>query len=121
MLSDSNNVVVWLRPSSMVAKVGTGHDRRLAVELSVAQHLVACGAPGSWALRLAAAEGARGWRVRDDVLGVPASRWLGTRRARTASALFELHQALAGYRWPLPSYRVELSAVARVLRDAIQT
>jgi len=28
-LSDSNNVVVWLRPAPVVAKVGTGHHRRL--------------------------------------------------------------------------------------------
>ena len=45
MLSDSYNVVVWLRPSPVVAKVGTGHHRRLAVELSIAQHLASCGAP----------------------------------------------------------------------------
>jgi hypothetical protein len=43
--SDSNNVVIWLRPSPVVAKVVTGHHRRLAVELPVAQQLVACGAP----------------------------------------------------------------------------
>jgi hypothetical protein len=28
-LSDSNNVVEWLRPAPVVAKVGTGHLRRL--------------------------------------------------------------------------------------------
>jgi hypothetical protein len=45
ILSDSNNVVVWLAPTSVVAKVGTGHHRRLAHELAVAEHLTAVRAP----------------------------------------------------------------------------
>jgi hypothetical protein len=44
-LSDSNNVVVWLRPSPVVAKVATGQHRRPSLELSVAQRLASCGAP----------------------------------------------------------------------------
>ena len=40
ILSDSNNVVVWLQPSPVVAKVATGHHRRLAAEPSIARHFV---------------------------------------------------------------------------------
>jgi hypothetical protein len=44
-LANSNNAVVWLAPSPVVAKVGTGHHRRLGLELIVAQHLLGHGAP----------------------------------------------------------------------------
>ncbi len=44
-LSDSNNVVVWLCPSPVVAKVAVGHHGRLALEMSVAKHLASRGAP----------------------------------------------------------------------------
>ena len=44
-LSDSNNVVLWLRPAAVVAEVATGHHRRLEMELIVAQHLLQKGAP----------------------------------------------------------------------------
>jgi len=119
-LSDSNNVVVWLRPSPVVAKVGTGHHRRLAVELSVAQHLVLCGAPVVPPSDLLPQEvhGAGGFEVTFWEYQRPGGREPGEHEL--ASALFELHQALLGYRGPLPSYRAELSAVARVLRDAAQ-
>ena len=45
ILADSNNVVVWLAPSPVVAKVGTGHHRSLRLELRVARHLVGQRAP----------------------------------------------------------------------------
>jgi hypothetical protein len=44
-LSDSNNVVLWLRPAAVVAEVATGHHRRLEMELIVVQHLLQKGAP----------------------------------------------------------------------------
>jgi Ser/Thr protein kinase RdoA (MazF antagonist) len=44
VLRDTNNVVVWLRPHPVVAKVGT-NKRRLENELRIAEHLVAMGAP----------------------------------------------------------------------------
>ena len=44
ILSDSNNVVLWLRPAPVVAKVAAGHHR-LALELAVGKHLVTLDAP----------------------------------------------------------------------------
>jgi hypothetical protein len=44
-LRSTNNVVVWLRPSEVVAKVGCGHHRRLADELQVALELSLLGGP----------------------------------------------------------------------------
>jgi hypothetical protein len=44
-LSDSNNVVVWLHPRLVVAKVAVGHQHRLALEMAVAKHLASRGAP----------------------------------------------------------------------------
>jgi hypothetical protein len=45
VLSDSNNLLLWLRPRSEAAKVGIGHHGRLGLELSVARHLTERGAP----------------------------------------------------------------------------
>ena len=45
VLSDTNNLVLWLRPTPVVAKVATGHHRRLGLELAVAKHLRERGAP----------------------------------------------------------------------------
>jgi hypothetical protein len=45
LLSDANNVVLWLRPAPIVVKVATGHHRRLGLELAVAKHLLTQGAP----------------------------------------------------------------------------
>jgi Phosphotransferase enzyme family len=45
VLSDTNNVVVWLAPSAVVAKIGTGHHRRLADELRIVEYLVIADAP----------------------------------------------------------------------------
>jgi aminoglycoside phosphotransferase (APT) family kinase protein len=44
-LRSTNNIVVWLRPSMVVAKVGCGHHRRLADELQVALELSLLGGP----------------------------------------------------------------------------
>jgi Ser/Thr protein kinase RdoA (MazF antagonist) len=118
VLSNSNNVVVWLRPSPVVAKVASGHLRRPAVELAVAQHLVSCGAPvvrpsGQLPQVVHRAGGLEVtfWEYQRPSGKEPDEREL-------ASSLFELHRALPGYRGPLPSYRDELSAMAAVLGDA---
>ena len=44
-LRSTNNILVWLRPSMVVAKVGVGHHRRLADELRVALELSRVGGP----------------------------------------------------------------------------
>jgi hypothetical protein len=120
MLSDSNNVVAWLRPSLLVAKVGTGHHRRLGMELSVAQHLVSCGAPVVRPSDLLPQKvhAAGGFEVTFWEYQRPSSREPGNHEL--TNALSELHQALVGYRGPLPSYRVELEAAARILREPAQ-
>jgi len=42
-LRSTNNTVVWLRPTMVVAKVGVGHHRRLGDELRVALELSVLG------------------------------------------------------------------------------
>jgi hypothetical protein len=44
-LRSTNNIIVWLRPSMVVAKVGCGRHRRLADELQVALELSLLGGP----------------------------------------------------------------------------
>jgi hypothetical protein len=115
VLSDSNNVVLWLRPAPVVAKVAAGHHRRLAVELAVAKHLLSQSAPivapaddlpqqvhylGDWEVTF--------WTYQPHGGHEPDPADLG-------GALCELHEALLSYRGPLPSYRDELSVVAEVL------
>jgi hypothetical protein len=117
VLSDSNNVVAWLAPSPMVAKVGTGHHGRLAHELAVAKHLTAIGAP------IVSPSDAvpRDVHVCDG-FGVTFWEYHPRREQeidprRLAQALAELHEGLASYGGDVPSYRVELDAVRGLLAD----
>ncbi len=111
VLSDSNNVVVWLQSSPVVAKVATGHHRRPSVELSVAQHLASCGAPVVPPADQLPQEVHRagGFEVTFWQYQRPGGREHDEHEL--ASALFQLHQGLLGYSRALPSYRDELSAV----------
>ena len=116
-LSDSNSVVVWLRPSPVVAKVAVGHRRRLALEMSVAKHLASRGAPVVGPATQVPQEVHRGerfevtfWAYQAHSADEPAGRPL-------TGALGDLHRALAGYGGALPSYQDELSAVAELLSD----
>lgn len=116
-LSDSNNVVVWLRPAPVVAKVGTGHHRRRGVELAVAGHLAASGA-------LVVAPASQVPQVVHRAGGFRVTCWdyqPGTGREPAAgglaAALARVHAGLGGYRGRLPSGRAELAAVAGVLGD----
>jgi len=117
-LADSNNVVVWLRPSLVVAKVGTGHHRCLRLELDVARYLVAQGAPVIAPAR----------ELPQDVhhlAGFDMTFWQYQRGERAediapgklGAPLFHLHQVLARYPGPLPGYEEELTRVRRVLND----
>ncbi len=119
VLADTNNVVVWLSPSMVVAKVGAGHHDRLGQELAVVHHLVAAGAPVVAPL---------------DVLGetvhyqngYPITFWEyqpqgGEHEAPSediAQALFELHVGLQTYSAPIPSFLAELQSVGELLADA---
>lgn len=116
-LSDSNNVVLWLRPAPVVAKVATGHHRRLGLELLVARHLLDCHAPAVGPAPglpqvLHSSDGFEMtfWRYE------PSDDSEATSMA-TASAMFELHQALRTYPGPLPSFEDELAAVSVVLSE----
>ena len=115
ILSNSNNVVLWLRPTPVVVKIATGHHQRLHLELSVARHLLEQNAPavGSASdLPQMVHEGdgfeMTFWRYEPTDGSEPSSR-------STAAALSELHQALSTYSGPLPSCEDELAAVSDAL------
>jgi hypothetical protein len=115
-LADSNNVVVWLAPSSVVAKVATGHHGGLRHELDVATHLAAGGAP------VVPPSGRLPPGVHHEA-GFDVTFWEyhaqeGQPAVVTealAGALAELHEVLASYPAPLPAWSDELSAVGDVL------
>lgn len=118
VLSDSNNLVLWLRPAPIVAKVGSGHHRRLGLELSVARHLAAFGAP-----IVAPAPGLPCELHREGTIEVT----LWTHQPHTkrvpdpneiAEALRHVHAAMLAYPAPLPSFSEELDSVAEVLADS---
>lgn len=122
LLRSTNNVVAWLRPSSVVAKIGVGHRRGFSTEVSVASELSARGAPVvPLASEIPAAVHVRDdftisfWRYYPQPLDVdiPADQ--------VAAALLHLHTATAQLsaelRATLPSYRAELRAVSELLRD----
>jgi Phosphotransferase enzyme family len=117
-LADSNNVVVWLTPSPVVARVGTGHHRSLSLELHVARHLVACRAP-------VFAPAPELPQVVHHLAGFDVTFWQyhaddraeDVDPAKLAVALSQLHQALATYPGVLPSYEVELDEVGDVLHN----
>ena len=94
VLSDSNNLVLWPRPTPVVVKVATGHHRRLHLELSVARYLLGQNAPAvgpASDLPQMVHEGdgfeTTFWRYEPTDGSEPSS-------GSTAAALSELHQAL---------------------------
>jgi predicted trehalose synthase len=122
ILADSNNVVVWLAPSPVVAKVGTGHHRSLRLELRIARHLVAQRAPvvapaaelPQEVHHLAGFE-VTFWHYHADDHAVDADpRKLG-------EALFRVHEALETFSGQLPSFEVELDQVRDVLAGSGQS
>ena len=121
-LRSTNNIVVWLRPGMIVAKVGVGHHQRLADELRVALELSLLGAP----VVPPAPEipevvhGLHGfditfWRYHPQPSGVTISS------TQLARALRRLHasgrQISTGVRAQLPSFLEELGAVRALLSD----
>jgi Ser/Thr protein kinase RdoA (MazF antagonist) len=117
-LADSNNVVVWLEPSRVVAKVGTGHHHSLRLELDVARHLVARRAP-------VVAPATELPREVHHLGGFDMTFWRHQEHEgreqldsqKFGRALFDLHQTLATYPGPLPSYDGELDKVSDVLNE----
>jgi len=122
-LRSTNNVVAWLRPTSIVAKVGIGHHPEFLREMRVAGELQALRAPVvAPATEVPAVVHSRNgfhitfWRYHPQ----PADWDVST--SRVASALRRLHEAYSQIstelRADLPSYFAELDSVSQLLRDS---
>ena len=122
-LRSTNNVVAWLRPTSIVAKVGIGHHLGFLREIRVASELQVLRAPVvAPASEVPAVVHSRNgfnitfWRYhpQPSVWDAPSSR--------VASALRRLHEAYAQIsaelKADLPSYLAELESVSQLLRDS---
>jgi hypothetical protein len=110
-LRSTNNVVVWLRPSMVVAKI-SARPGLAAHELAIARALVAAGAP---VVPPAAGVGDRLYRVADRDLTFwtyePQDHAEDADSESIACALFALHRALAtlGSTIPLPAYDAQIA------------
>jgi hypothetical protein len=120
LLSDSNNTVILLHPYRVVAKVATGHHRRLELELDVAKYLHARHAPSVVPAEYPPSQV-------HNVDGLEMTFWQYLRRdssnaepVTVGNALHEFHQILNAYPEALPSFSAELSAVKRILSDPRQ-
>jgi Ser/Thr protein kinase RdoA (MazF antagonist) len=120
VLQDTNNVVIWLRPHAIVAKVGVRpHSAEaLAHELAVARFLAGRGAPVAVPL-------AEAGLVHHEPTGFVVSLWehldfdptrLSAGRA-VGESLRQLHLALRDYDQPLPDFRENLAMTRSALRD----
>jgi predicted trehalose synthase len=122
VLHDSNNTVVWLRPHAVVAKVATGHHRRLDLEMAVGRHLAACGAPV-----VAPADALP--QMPHRLGGLEATFWTYEHQAedqeldeeQLALALDQVHRALNTFPGALPDFDDELDSVATVLSDPVRS
>jgi len=122
LLRSTNNVVAWLRPSMIVAKIGVGQRRGFHMELSVASELAALDAPivppaPEFPAVVHRQDGfaVSFWRYHPQ----PADADIpGT---HVAAALQRLHAVNAklstALRAELPSYLEELQSVSELLRD----
>ncbi len=117
LLSDSNNTVMLLEPYPIVAKVATGHHRRLQLELDVANHIRSRNGPVVPPTLCPPA------RVHlCDNLQMSFWRFVepdpdDAEPVAIAHALHDLHSNLDGYDGWLPSFDVELNSVSTVLAD----
>lgn len=122
LLRSTNNVVAWLRPTSVVAKVGSGHHPGFFREIRIASELRALHAP-------VVAPASEVPAVIHSRNGFDISYWhyhpqpadWDVSASILASALRRLHEAYATIsaelRADLPSYLVELESVSQLLRD----
>lgn len=123
LLRSTNNVVAWLSPSPVVAKVGVGHQRGFSAEVLVASELSVLGAPVvPPAPEIPAVVHAHGefkisfWRYcpQPPDIDIPAEQ--------EAAALLRLHAKYAllsaKLRADLPSYLAELRTISALLGDA---
>ena len=119
LLQETNNTVVWLRPSPVVAKVATRIDSKLDVRLehAIASELAALGA--DIAIPVPDLE-----PVEHPPTGFVVTLWERLERAEAqvsdrslSHSLATLHAALARTRTKLPSFREELMRARVVLDD----
>jgi hypothetical protein len=120
VLHETNNVVVWLRPFDVVAKVGRWRDRHasLTLEHAVAADLAKAGAPIATPLPGA-------MPMVDDATGFVVTLWrrieveVGRRVAPSEAArtLRVLHEHLDRYEEPLPDVRRHIERARRALDD----
>lgn len=119
LLQETNNTVVWLRPSDVIAKVGTRADsvHELQREYEVARDLAALGAPVASPL-------VDSPPTIDASTGFVVTLWNRLERDEsaepTASAVGEslgrLHHAMNACRVELPDFRVDIRRSRRILR-----
>jgi Phosphotransferase enzyme family len=122
ILADSNNTIVLLSPSPIVAKAGTSHFREaelesLTKELAVAAHLTDLGAPVV-APAHAVDPGPHPWRDLTLTLWqyAPSTEAATLEPDAVAVVLTAVHEALASYPGELPRYDIELADARRLLQ-----
>jgi Ser/Thr protein kinase RdoA (MazF antagonist) len=120
LIQETNNSVVWLRPHSVIAKVGKWpqSEASLVKEHAVASALVAVAAPVAPPIAGIgpAHDGATGFTVTlwerlgtaDDLHATPAG---------VAGSLRQLHAGLARYRGDLPSFEAALDLAETAVRN----
>lgn len=118
VLQDSNNVVVWLAPHEVVAKVGIWPHSAdaLDLEVQVCTHLAAGGAPvaapiGGLRHGITTAWPVSLWERLSSAPGAEASD------AALAGMLHEVHSVLAGCPVDLPNYLVAIEHARTTLFD----
>jgi hypothetical protein len=122
LLRSTNNVVAWLRPSPVVAKIGPGQRSGFATEVSVASELRALGGP---IVPLANEIPAAVHRLDGFTISFwrycPQPNDVDMNDASVAEALLSLHATYARIsaelKAALPSYLAELRSVADLLLD----
>ncbi len=119
LLQETNNTVVWLRPSDVIAKVGTRADslHELQREYEVARDLAALGAPVASPL-------VESPPTTDPRTGFIVTLWNRLERDESAEppasavgeSLGRLHQAMNACRVELPDFRVDIRRSRRILQ-----
>jgi hypothetical protein len=119
LLQDTNNIVFWLAPSPVVAKVGTGRHDRLGRELTTCMALEDASAPVVPPSHLVprAVHQRHDYRITFWQYVAPTDG--GLPAPSVASALATLHEALARIEGSdgLPAFSEELDLVRRRLND----
>jgi hypothetical protein len=120
LIQETNNTVVWLRPHSVIAKVGThlGRGEAIVREHAIAVALAAMGAPVAYPLSEAGP-------VRHAATGYVVTLWHRLERAPEVQmsggvvgrSLGKIHQAMADCGIELHNFRLDLERAQRALGD----